>query len=706
MIRLTLSLLTTFTLSLAVTGCGSPSRASTPLAADTDVGLAAPVINTRQPVLLAPADGALEYRPTPSFTWERVDGADRYEVQIATDAEFSKLIDTDTVSVAHYVSAEPLPAGTLHWRVRAVMPDSPTGSFSPAFTLSITQPQAVYTIPDGANIETVERVIAEAAMNTPAVVRFAPGGSYRLAPTQKDLIKLDSVSNLIIEGQDATITLTDATAGLARLNGCTSILIRDLTVRFDPLPYTVGVVRSADTTTGEFTVVMDTPQMVPFDQEPIVNHWTWGVLLDPDVPGKLLDGSPLVISTVKGEVERSTSAEGETLYTLRLKAPAQAEHFVPGSKYIQFARNGGRSLVASTGSTDVTCLNITNYGISGGHYLCTEGSDFKVLGCTSLIPDGQWFGGNADGIHVRSNKLGPWVEDCLFEGVGDDAVALYSKAIFILNQDSPTQLRIGKKFFNLAPGDRLALFNPREGVILADDQEVAAVEAIPAGTDGYDDEHYRVTLTEPLEITLNTSSDDPLENDQAFSRSRVNGDFAIRNNTFSCIRRFGTVVRADGGMIEGNVYDCISDIPVVFRNEPDLWYNGLNGSRIRIAGNTMLDSGFSQSSVGHGQIELIMYKMGRVPANGRGHRDIRIEDNKISNWQDIAIRVANADGVAIVDNTLGARVKSVTHPGPHYGILVDNSANVEIQGNVFTDPSDLDAEIEVTDDTSAVTIEE
>ncbi|MDP0495346.1 MAG: right-handed parallel beta-helix repeat-containing protein, partial [Verrucomicrobiota bacterium JB024] len=340
------------------------------------------------------------------------------------------------------------------------------------------------------------------------------------------------------------------------------------------------------------------------------------------------------------------------------------------------------------------------------HYLCTEGSDFKVLGCTSLIPEGQWFGGNADGIHVRSNKLGPWVEGCLFEGVGDDAVALYSKAIFVIKQDSPTQLRLRKKFFNLAPGDRLALFNPREGVLLADDQEVADVERVPAGTDGYPEEHYRVTLVKPLAVTLETSSADPLENDQAFSRSRVNSDFAIRNNTFSCIRRFGTVVRADGGMIEGNVYDRISDIPVVFRNEPDLWYNGLNGSRIRIKGNTVRDSGFSQSSEGHGQIELIMYKMGRVPAEGRGHRDIRIEGNTISDWQDIAIRVENAEEVAIVDNTICAQGERFTHLGPHYGILVDNSANVDIRGNVFTDPRELDAEIEVTDDTSAVSVQD
>ncbi|MDP0494823.1 MAG: hypothetical protein Q7Q73_01320, partial [Verrucomicrobiota bacterium JB024] len=412
MMRLTLTLMTSLSLSLSMAGCGSHSRAATPTEASSTAGLSASNREAPGPVLLAPQNAAVQYRTTPSFTWERVEAADNYEVQIAADARFSQLVDTDAVSVPRYVAAGALPTGTLYWRVRAVMPDGTSGRYSDVSTLTLQQPQAVFDIPDGSGIEEVERIIAEAAAHTPAVVRFAPGGSYRLAPTQKDLIKVDSVSNLIVEGQGATVTFTDATAGLARLNNCTSILIRDLIVRFDPLPYTVGVVRCADSTTGEFTLAMDTPQMVPFDEEPIVNHWTWGVLLDPDVPGKMLDGSPLVISTVEGEAARSTSADGETLYTLRLKSPTQAKYFVPGAKYIQFARNGGRSLVASTGSTDVTCLNVTNYGISGGHYLCTEGSDFKVLGCTSLIPEGQWFGGNADGIHVRSNKLGPWVEGC------------------------------------------------------------------------------------------------------------------------------------------------------------------------------------------------------------------------------------------------------------------------------------------------------
>jgi hypothetical protein len=380
---------------------------------------------------------------------------------------------------------------------------------------------------------------------------------------------------------------------------------------------------------------------------------------------------------------------------------------VPGAKYIQFARdNGGRALVRIIGGSEFTFLNVTNYGVSDCHYMCLESSGLKVLGCRSLIPGGQWFGGNADGVHTRGNELGPWVEGCLFEGVGDDAVALYSKGIFILNKDSDTVLRLGTEFFNLQPGHRLSVFNPRDAQMVAESIEVDTVTYKAAGSDGYAQAHYLVTLSNPIAAGITTTNTNPLYNDQVFNCDRGNLDFVIRGNTFRCVRRYGTVVRAISGVIEGNIYDRISDVPIFFRNEPDYWRNGLQGEDVRVLNNTIVDSGFSIGSYDRGQIQTTAYKLGYAIGNGRIQRDILIAGNSISNWQEKGILISNADGVIVRGNTLTSTLAGFDNTRDHYAIYVDNSNNILIQENDISDPRQMEADIEVTSNTSYVQFEE
>jgi subtilisin-like proprotein convertase family protein len=76
------------------------------------------------PVLLTPAEGAVDQPLTPTFTWSAAAQAASYEVEIATDAAFSNIVDTVAgLTTTSYTPGTPLGTETVyHWRVRAANP--------------------------------------------------------------------------------------------------------------------------------------------------------------------------------------------------------------------------------------------------------------------------------------------------------------------------------------------------------------------------------------------------------------------------------------------------------------------------------------------------------------------------------------------------------------------------------------------------------
>lgn len=640
-----------------------------------------PELSPAMPFLTLPAANATLTLPTPSYGWNGTATADTFETQIATDPNFSSVIDADSIAINRYVVDGALAPGTYYWRVRARGLNGMNGlasAYSPGRKLTIQTPSNVYAIPVGATSAQIQSIINSAV--TPAVVNFAANATYTLdTAAGSSLINLSNKNDLIINGNGASITFTNPRAGLARLITCKRVLLRDLMVDYVTVPYSVGTIVST-TPEGFFTVSLDSG-MQPFNSQLMLDQWTWGVLLDPAVPGKMKAGTDLVIATVPGNVTQSGN-----LYTLKLSNPALIGQFTAGTKYIQFAREPGAvSLVyCATNTEDVTCMGITNYAISGGHYINTDGSDFKVIRCRSLIKTGRWFGGNADGMHVRSNLIGPWMEACEFQGIGDDSVALYSKGMFITQKINNTTIRVSNDLFNLAAGHSFTIFDPRTGSAVAENRTVTSITPVGSPVS------YDVTFTPAFTGAIQTSDPDPLKNDQVFGQTRINAGFAIRGNTFTNIRRFGSVIRACYGVIENNTYEGISTVPINLRNEPDNWRNGLFSSDILIAGNTIRNSGFDNSARSLGQINIALYKLGAQFGAWRAHQRISIIGNVISNWQENGIQVRNAKDIEIINNTITADPGfNFTNSRPHHAIYLDNVEKADVLSNPIIDPRPL-----------------
>ncbi len=92
------------------------------------------------PVLTAPANGG-ESSVRPTFTWDVIPGATRYQIEVATDAGFSNIIASGETTETSFVAPQTFAENTtLFWRVRGVNNCGPGGFTDASFT----------TIPAGA----------------------------------------------------------------------------------------------------------------------------------------------------------------------------------------------------------------------------------------------------------------------------------------------------------------------------------------------------------------------------------------------------------------------------------------------------------------------------------------------------------------------------------------------------------------------------
>jgi hypothetical protein len=85
---------------------------------------------TVAPELLSPSAGAEGVSSTPAFSWSSVAGATNYQIQVATDSNFSSKVIDETTSATAYQSDDDLDNGTYYWRVKAATDWSGAGVFT------------------------------------------------------------------------------------------------------------------------------------------------------------------------------------------------------------------------------------------------------------------------------------------------------------------------------------------------------------------------------------------------------------------------------------------------------------------------------------------------------------------------------------------------------------------------------------------------
>jgi hypothetical protein len=663
----------------------------------------------------------------PSFTWEPVPGAAAYEIEIAADYNFIKqAVPVTRVETPRFVPLQPLYPATRFWRTRHITADGKPGPWSDTRVYKLHAPANKINIPANATLAEIRAAIAAAPASS--LITFAPKATYRLKPAEGDthFLTLEKRDDLIIDGNDSLFVIENPSAGAVALRDCRRVTLRRFRFDYDPLPHSIGTVESVNPAPAKETSTITLrrlPGYPDFDAPHMLANWSLGVILDSVIPGRMKAGSPLVVNFPGAKVTRNPA--GADCFDVGISSANHAKFFAKGDRVIIFARAHSNAFCAAdAGCGDITLDRIVTHAAPGLQFVGIGSTDFKLLSCASVPRDAtRFFAGNADGAHVRANLLGPWIEGCAFDGIGDDGVALYNKGMAIHASPAPGTLTVAGTFMHLQPGDTFVIFNPFDGQLFGAPRTVTAVrpaaENNPAGagvsekwmqTAARADEAsagrlpatagaWDVTFTPALETKPGFPMGDATwwKNAQLFNRTRLNAGFVVKNNTFTSIRRYGVIARATDGVITGNTITGSSNSGITLLNEPNFWANGLHSERVLIARNKISAPAFDASSSAAGGIAVNLRSLydhsaefrpkdGPVPKPARLHRDIRIEDNTITDWNYRAILLRSATDCVVKGNTIAAAPGAafLKPDASNIAILVDNTQDCVIADNDTT----------------------
>ncbi len=88
------------------------------------------------PALLSPPNKSAGTE-IPEFTWDSVDGADDYQIEIATDSKYKNVVDSTPTGGATSYTPASLESGTYYWHVRSINSFGVPGSWSSSFSFTL-----------------------------------------------------------------------------------------------------------------------------------------------------------------------------------------------------------------------------------------------------------------------------------------------------------------------------------------------------------------------------------------------------------------------------------------------------------------------------------------------------------------------------------------------------------------------------------------
>lgn len=270
------------------------------------------------------------------------------------------------------------------------------------------------------------QVIAEAAKQTPSVVKFA-AGAYRLDPGElRYFIEMANVNDLEIDGGGATVVFTKPVT-LIQLEHCNRVQVKNFTFDFDPPAYTAGRVLAVDAQAG--TV----------DAEILPGH-----SLPDSLPAFLRDKKGMLVSEREGYAMKRDvpllvvhdgcePVEGRR-YRFRFEKPAAVRVFAVGDIYVLDPRWLGEADGSGTevnGGEDVVFFNLTIRSAANECLASFYANRHALLHVRLERSAGRALAVNNGGNNHHNARTGPWLEGCLFENCDDDVCHVNGYAIAV-----------------------------------------------------------------------------------------------------------------------------------------------------------------------------------------------------------------------------------------------------------------------------------
>jgi len=465
---------------------------------------------------------------------------------------------------------------------------------------------------------------------------------------------LSNLDYMVIDGNNAEIINHNPEIGVFQFHNCTNVIIQNLKIDYNKLPFTQGSVTAVNKTnkTFDFTIDAGFPSLT----ESYFSNASekWGMLKTST--GKLKGGVDYLFNDI------SITQVSTSVFRLQYASSAEINQFAVGNKFVKLARNNNRTVFYISNSKNVTLLNTTIYASPAVAISSYNNYEWNIINCSIVPKAGRIQSTNADCIHSSGNFLGPWVQGCTFETQSDDGVNLKYMNREILTITSPTLIKIK---WDVSVGDSLVFYEPLSGTILGE-AGVAAVSNLGNG-------EYNVTLSAAVNLTTTGSHQSA---NKLYIKNKANESFIFRNNTFNKGRRFGMQIQAPYGVIENCTFQDLSNSALHIENGVD-WSEGYFTRSLKVLNNTITNCGFDLLYCNNtlaGAITTRVAKLG-TPCNTsvtwcgtetatvQGQVDVEISGNTIS-YNKCGLNLQNVNGLILKDNIISRNSGDITTGTP------------------------------------------
>jgi hypothetical protein len=539
----------------------------------------------------------------------------------------------------------------------------------------------------------LNEAIEQSDSNHTVRVLFAASAEYRIsgAESSEPILKIEPRAghkpvNIEIDGQGCTFVVTSWTRFM-RITEADNVIIKNFRLTYNPKNITQGVIDNIhnevegyyDVTIDEGFPLLNTPRFTESDLRWMIpmkklDDGTWG----------MKEGMPTILGYKWG-----MKTLGDRRFRLHIKASLDhgrlpgpwtdcplRKKLNKGDRVALLSRTDGRSAFYIQRCNKLVLrdieVNHSPASVIGDHF--SEQSSY--VGLKIQPSEGELFTATADGIFVTNQRNGPWIENCTFRGIGDDAIVLKNSAGNYIGNSQNTSLPYSFKALNnrwlwLQPGDSIAFFDMQKRKHLGT-HEITKV----SNTDP--DVQINVDLKTPPSPDINKED----ENIWVYNLNNQSNGFVIKNNVIMDHRRWAILCSAADGSIMSNQIVRSQNTAIYLVNSDNYYANktGAPPRNIEIVNNRFENTFHAENerpfaviaSRINGRIEVTRNEAaaGDYSGDWNGIENIKILNNVFKGWDNISYTFSAPNSTKLISNHI-------------YAIYLRDGKNAIISGNIF-----------------------
>jgi hypothetical protein len=470
------------------------------------------------------------------------------------------------------------------------------------------------------------------------------------------LFSLAHVEGLTVQGEKAEFMMKGY-GTLFAFNQCKNITVKGLTVDWDRPAFSQGTVIAA--TPNSFDVQVETNFPVQ-GGEPV------GAFMSYDPATRLPAGGGL---DVYGGVERTELIRPQVLRVhlgRHIPVPVGTllvlRHSVYGAALLVFHR------CADVQVSDVTVFTGPGMGLVGSVSTNITLKNFNIL----RRPDsGRMMSTSADATHFGGCKGTIALEDCTFEGMGDDGVNVKSGLYLTVRQrldDRTVLCQHNLKMVDLPDAGDVLELSHTDTLI-----PFASCRVRSANLEPGKEHMHRVTFEEALPTDLRIG--DVLGNATRAPKFRMLR-CTVRGN-----RARGVLCQTRDALIEDCTFRNCTSAGVLVLTEVKYFYESIGTRNVTVRNSLFENCNQGAASAGGALAALAWLKDSAYPPKPGVHRDVCFEGNRIIGTSGTAIFAVGVDGLTIRSNTVEQACLKPTRENGQNAIRVMNCARVSMTEN-------------------------